>query len=111
LWAVKVCRYRSYFTSCALKLTYEDGVVSFVRFLGALQNPLVCCSLELEAKRAGGTAASSSDEVLLDVAPTCQHACEEHASLISWSSESEYDASTVVEVLPEVFFLVERSWV
>ena len=101
-----VAKRRYSFEDCVLKITYEEGLQSFVRFLWALQSPIVVSFLELEPARLAGAAASSTDDVVVvGEDPRWKHMFNDLATMDSWSTDDEYDAKVDVQVLTTVFFL------
>jgi hypothetical protein len=105
-WSSVVAKRRYSFEDCVLKITYEEGLQSFVRFLWALQSLIVVSFLELEPARLAGAAASSTDDVVVvGMDPRWKHMFKDLATMYSWSTDDEYDAKVDVQVLTKVFFL------
>ncbi|CAK0826209.1 unnamed protein product [Prorocentrum cordatum] len=113
-WAQQLCRHRDAFTDCVLKLTYEDGFTCYLKFLWALQNPLVCAFIDVEP----------AGEMYAEAGPWGEdddewnHQFEELPMMYSFSSCDEYAGEDIqIEVLSDAILSVggrlvsDATWV
>lgn len=104
-WSASICRLREHFKRCVLRVKYEgDVLVSYLSFVCALQHPLVCSFLELDLLESPGGARrqqrkSTHGSSGFTFAPI--------GMAYSYSTDDEYDAKVVVDVLPGVTHLAD----
>ena len=104
-WAVEICRRREVFSSCVLRVRYEEGDMEcFLKVVWALQNPFVCCFQEL--------ALCSSDDhgagqPLAEDIVEWQHWFSVLPLQYSYSTGEEYQGGLAVALLADAVYVGE----